>query len=401
MEFCTFIAGGPQRSFPSARCGFFLDSAQQTADPERTFTLSAQDFARINPNTGTAPVFRTQRDAELTRGIYERVPVLVDRRQGEPQHVWAVRYYTMFHMTNDSHLFRTAGQLEEQGCYRVAGNRWKRGEEEFVPLYIGRMINQFDHRAASVGVNLENIHNQAFSQLTTLVQHADVSYQPLPQFWVPQEAAEAAIGLRWMIAFRDIARPTDVRTIIAAVVPFAGFGNTLPLILPKDSASAALYNGNSPLLLANLNSFILDFIARQKVQGTHLNWYIVEQLPVLSASAYETSIGTTTAADLVRKEVLKLTYASRDMQPFAQDMGHSGPPFVWNEDERRHARARLDALYFLLYGLGRDDAAYILDTFPIVREQDMAAFGRYRTKDLILGYMAAFAAGDAESRVEA
>ena len=107
----------------------------------------------MNPNTGTAPVFRTRRDAEITRRIYERHPVLVDRSQGDQRRAWPVRYRTMFHMTNDSHLFRTAAQLEDEGFYPVQGNRWKKGDELYLPLYQGRMIHQFDHRASSVSFN--------------------------------------------------------------------------------------------------------------------------------------------------------------------------------------------------------------------------------------------------------
>ena len=97
--------------------------------------------------------------------------------------------------------------------------------------------------------------------------------------------------------------------------------------------------------------------------------------------------------------MLRLTYTAHDMAPFARDLGYHGPPFVWNQEERRHLRARLDALYFHLYGLSREDASYVLDTFPIVRKQDEAAFGRYRTRDLILAYMNALAAGDTETVV--
>lgn len=87
------------------------------------------------------------------------------------------------------------------------------------------------------------------------------------------------------------------------------------------------------------------------------------------------------------------------MEPFARDMSYEGPPFVWDEEDRRHRRARLDALFFHLYGIDRENAAYILDTFPIVKRQDEAEFGRYLTKDLILAYMNAVAAGDFDSLV--
>jgi hypothetical protein len=144
----------------------------------------------------------------------------------------------------------------------------------------------------------------------------------------------------------------------------------------------------------------LDFITRQKVHGTTLNLFIVEQLPVIPVASFAQKIGTTTAESLIRDHVLRLTYTANDMAAFAADLGHTGPPFAWDEDERLHLRARLDALFFLLYGLNREAARYILSTFPIVREEEEARYqGRFRSRDLILGYMAAFAAGDPATRV--
>ena len=122
-----------------------------------------------------------------------------------------------------------------------------------------------------------------------------------------------------------------------------------------------------------------------------MNWYIVEQLPVIANDAYDRRFGAVTARELVHDHVLRLTYTAHDMAPFARDLGYGGPPFVWDDEERRHLRARLDALYFHLYGLDRDDAGYVLNTFPIVRREDQAQFNRYRTKELILAYMNALA----------
>lgn len=96
--------------------------------------------------------------------------------------------------------------------------------------------------------------------------------------------------------------------------------------------------------------------------------------------------------------LLALTYTSHDMAPFARDMGHDGPPFAWDEERHLHLRSQLDALFFLLYGLDREEADYALSTFPIVKRQDEAAFGgRYRTRDLILAYMNAYAAGNLDA----
>ena len=125
----------------------------------------------------------------------------------------------------------------------------------------------------------------------------------------------------------------------------------------------------------------------------------LEQLTVIAKETYDRKFGVKTAREIVRDHVLRLTYTANDMIPFARDMGYDGPPFIWNEEERRHLRARLDALYFHLYGLSRDDAGYVMDTFPIVRREDTAAFGRYRTRELVLAYMHALEAGDAETVV--
>jgi hypothetical protein len=187
--------------------------------------------------------------------------------------------------------------------------------------------------------------------------------------------------------------------MIAAVIPTVAAGNTLPLVLPE-SESEAGYATFAPLILANFNALVLDYVTRQKAQSTHLNWYIVEQLPLIRSEQFEQMLGKTKIADFVRGEVLRLSYTAHDLAPFARDMGYDGAPFKWDEDDRRHRLARLDALFFYLYGINRDDAAYILDTFPIVHEQEEKAHGRYLTKALILAYMNAVAAGDFTTKVQ-
>ena len=395
FKFCALIFGGYERRFKQTKCAFFLHDTEAIGDPQRCFPLTREDFTRVNPNTGTVPVFRTRRDADITRRIYERHPVLVDRSDSEERRAWPVRYHTMFHMTNDSSLFRTAVELDAEGFYRVPGSRWKKGEELCMPLYEGKMVQAFDHRAASVVVNPENLNRPAQPRNTTVEQHSEPTWVPEPQFWIRSDAIEWTTDLGWSLAFKDVTAPTNIRTMIASLVPKSGFGNTLPLLLPARD-DVLTYRNHAWLLAACLNSFAFDFVARQKVQGQHLNWFIVEQLPVIAPGDYNRYFGKQTARDVVRDHVLRLTYTAHDMEPFARDLGYDGPLFAWDQEKRRHLRARLDALYFHLYGLSRAAAAYVLDTFPIVRRQDEAAYGSYRTRDLILAYMNALAAGDPE-----
>ena len=308
----------------------------------------------------------------------------------------------MFHMTNDSHLFRTAAQMEDEGFYPVQGNRWKRGQEIYLPLYEGKMVQAFDHRAASVVVNPQNLNRPGQPREATPEEHSNPHWLPDPQFWVSEDSYEWPWPLQWVLGFKEITAPTNRRTVIASLFPRAAFGNKSPIFLPAigdPEETAAAYKDCAVLLAANLNSIALDFVARQKVHGQTLNLYLLEQFPLIPSDAYLRRFGDRTAADLIRDHVLRLTYTSHDMAPFARDLGHHGPPFPWDEEQRRHLRARLDALYFHLYGLDRAAAAYILSTFPIIQRQDQAAFGHYRTKALILAYMNALTAGDTESQV--
>ncbi len=424
FKFCALIFAGTQRRFEQARCAFYLHTVAELAAPvfpdaaddarrlraTRVIALSADDFRAVNPNTGTAPIFRNALDAQLTTRIYRAHPVLVRHVFAEvtdpitkvksldpdtiasEQRLYPVRYMRMFDMTNDSGLFKRRDELEAEGWYPVAGGHWKKGDAEMLPLYVGRMIQHYDHRASNVVVNAENLHNAALSSGVSDAQKRDPNFVPTPQYWVPAGAEQLADYSGWAIGFRDIARSTDARTFIASIVPHTAAGNTLPLVL-ADKASSGTSEWRA-FFLANVSSLVLDYFARQKVQTTHLNWYIVEQLPLIAPNTYAQPLGNTTIGDFVRGEVLRLSYTAHDLAPFARDLGYDGAPFAWDAEDRRHRTARLDALYFNLYGLTRDEAAYVLDTFPIVREHDEAQFNRYRTKDLVLGYMNALAAGD-------
>lgn len=435
FKFCAFVAS-PSPTVEPARCAFFLQDVSELGDPERCFPLSAADFARVNPNTGTAPIFRLRRDAELTTAIYGRLPVLVDRSTGEEVKTWPVKYVRMFDMTNDSGLFRTRRELEErEGAYSVDGNRFRSPTGDWGPLYEGKMVQAFDHRAANVVVNLENQHRPAQPEPATLEQHADPNWLPEPQYWiserdVPWPEARHHFGterIAWAIGYKDVTAPTNVRTMIAAMVPASGIGNTLPLLIPdyprpledhehwammEEHAAncagvASDYREVAPLWLGNANAVVFDFCARQKVQGQHLNWFIVEQLPVVPPDRYDAvRFGPRTAGEIVRAAVLELTYTAHDMAPFARDMGYVDddgnvrPPFRWDEERRLRLRAKLDAVFFHLYGVtDRDDVRYVFSTFPIVEREEMERYGGYRSRDLCLAYMNALAAGDPDAEI--
>jgi hypothetical protein len=187
-------------------------------------------------------------------------------------------------------------------------------------------------------------------------------------------------------------------TLIASALPFSGVGNSIGIMLPE--VGRANFNTLKPLLLANLNSTPFDFVIRQKIQGQNINWYIVEQLPVIPPERFDqVRFGIKTASEIVKDAVLELTYTAHDMAPFARDDdGHVRPPFVWDEGRRLRLRAKLDAVFFHLYGITeRDDVRYIYSTFPIVERQEIEAYGRYLSRDLCLAYINALSAGQPDA----
>jgi hypothetical protein len=99
--------------------------------PDRRFTMPPQDLLLVNPNTGTAPLFRSRRDAEITLGIYRRIPVLWRERPLE--NPWSISFMRMFDMTNDAHRFRTRNALEAEG-WELRGNVFTKGAERMLPI---------------------------------------------------------------------------------------------------------------------------------------------------------------------------------------------------------------------------------------------------------------------------
>jgi hypothetical protein len=174
----------------------------------------------------------------------------------------------MFDMTNDARLFRTRAELDKEGVYPVEGGRLRKGSKEYLPLYEGKMVQMFDHRAAGVTVNPNNLNRPAAPEPASSKQSADPKWYPAPQFFVAENDVEWARGLKWAAGFKDVTAPTNVRTMIASVIPYCGAGNTLPLIFPSADKGADDYRRHAAGYVANLNAFAFDYVARQKSAGS-------------------------------------------------------------------------------------------------------------------------------------
>jgi len=371
FKFSILLFGGKDRRTPHADFVFFAHDLRDLSEKRRHISLSRKDLALLNPNTKTCPIFENRRDAELTKAIYRRVPVLIDHNRKDGGNPWGVKFVRMFDQTNDAELFQRPESIRREG-FNLRGNQWAKGKQVLLPLYEAKMFRPYDHRFGSVFIRKENWVNQGQTDETTLVEHQNPEFLVQPRWWVPAEAVAKTLGNAKpsaLLAFRDVTRSTDDRTMIAAFIPVVAVTNTAPYILFNPSIGAR----KQCCLLANLNSMALDFFAKRKVPHMHMNFFIVEQLPILPPDAYNYKCPwdkKQTLEKWISERVLKLTCTANDMIPLAEAAGFKEKVHKWKEPERAELRAELDAAYFHLYGISRDDAQYILSTFTGMTDDD-------------------------------
>lgn len=375
---------------------FFAYDIEDLKDPERHFQLTAKEIALINPNTRTCPTFRSKLDAELTKYIYRRVPVLINENDPVQGNPWDITFMRMFDMSNDSHLFLIKYQLEVQEV-ELEGNYFGKAGEGFLPLYEAKMIHHFNYRFGDFDDLPPNSKSTQLPDIPATRLKAPY-YEPMPRYWVYETLVleKAPYNKGYWLGFRNITNTTNERTVIASIIPWSAVGHSMPLWLTEITAIEA------GQFIACMSSFACDFIARFKVGGINLTYHIVKQLAVLSPAAF-THPDLHLIGKSMQAAILELIYTSYSMRPFARDCAYGGPPFIWDEERRFELRCELDALFFHLY-LGslsewqtqaseallaylptpRHAIEYIMSTFPIVKRRDEEKYGEYRTQSRIL-----------------
>ncbi|MCK2238234.1 MULTISPECIES: Eco57I restriction-modification methylase domain-containing protein [unclassified Crossiella] len=390
FRFAVLVATGGQ-AIPTASFAFSTRHVHQIGD--RRFSLQPSEILQVNPNSGTSPIFRSRRDAEITIGIHGRLPVLWHDKlaDGNP---WNVSFQRMLDMANDSGSFRDEPSLRSEG-WQPNNGAFMRGNATMLPLYEAKMTHHFDHRYATYAEATQAQLNKGTLPRLTPEQHDDPGSVAWPRYWIPAADVDAALAGRspnhWLLGWRDIAKDTDERTLIATVIPRTAVGHKFPLALPGEKPVAGLQ--------ANLSALVLDYCARQKLSGASVIYSLVKQLPVVPPSVYNAAApwqrgNAATLADWVVPRVLELSYTAWDLQPYGQDLGDDGPPFRWNEERRAQLRAELDAAYLHLYGLDRSDAEHVIDSFFVVRKNEERQHGEFRTKRLVLAAYDAMVEGE-------
>jgi hypothetical protein len=357
----------------------YVRQAKDLTDPERRYVLTPDDVAAMNPNTLTAPIFRRARDAEVTAQIHRSVPVLV-RDEGEGGNPWGISFLSMLHMANDSHLFVRKEQAETRGGTLVGTIFEMPDGERLLPLYEGKMVWHYDHRYGTYKGQTQKQANKGVLPHVADEQHADPDFAPLFRYWVPEKLVEDNLEGRWdrewMIGFRDVG-PSE-RTLVTAVVPTAAAGHKFPIILPGVSSP------DSVVLYAMLTSLVCDYAIRQKT-SSQMSYFYLKQAPVLPPSVGDQKLlPGVLVRDFVLPRVVELCVTDWQLTPLAEDVLGWSKPLRWDPQRRPVLQAELDALFFHLYGLERDDVAWVLDSFTVLEKYERRDHGEFRTKRLVL-----------------
>ena len=408
FKFCLITAGKAQAEPRTVSGGFYLTRLDHLLDPRRIYTLQTSDFARLNPNTKTCPVFRTSRDAKLTAKIYRNSTILYNEITGE--NPWNVKFSRMLDMSNDSYLFRTYAQLTAQGA-TLNGNTFTTVDgETYVPLYEGKMIWHYNHHYGTwptEGERPNSINMPSLDELSNPNSHI------MPWYWVPLSAVKDRLVKKdkdgnvvwewkhkWMLGYRCVARSVDIRTFICSPIPDScGVGHSATLLYAERRTMPVAS------LCAMMSSLVFDFTTRQKVGGINMSTFFVKQFPVLTPD----QILSTMQWQIV-KRVAELCYFNHDMDGWASELWKemneeqraelpqlgAQQPWVYNPERRAILQAELDAIFAHLYGLDTEDLVYILDpedicgkgcineTFRVLKDNELRQYGEYRTKRLVL-----------------
>ena len=407
FKFCLLTAGKQSVSARQVVGGFFLRRIDHLLDPNRIYTLKTSDFALLNPNTKTCPVFRTQRDAALTTKIYHNSIILLNDNTGE--NPWKVRFNSMIHLSNDSHFFRTFNQLTTQGA-RLEGNQFFLPDGRiYIPLYEGKMIWLYNHHYGTWPTEGERPNTICTPSLECLACPFD---RIMPWYWVPATEVEirkvktnneGEVTWEWkhsyLLGFRDVTNSITERTFIISLIPAeAGVGHSTTLLFTEGAVA-------NTLALATASSLPFDYVARQKIGGSHASISFVKQFPVIPFEQIPEDIKWA-----ITRRVAELTYFNHDLDGWAEELFNELPeeqkselqqlgrkePWIFDPERRAVLQAELDAIIGHLYGLNTEDMRYILDpedvcgpgcineTFRVLKDNEIRQFGEYRTKRLVM-----------------
>ncbi len=337
FKFCVLIAqkGGQTEAI---RAAFMRHDLEDWAEARGALAYPAERVRKFSPKSLSILEIRSEKDLEVLTKLYANGVLLGD----EGPDGWGIKYATEFHMTNDSKLFIPRDKAEAEGFRPDIYGRWvNEAGEVLLPLYEGRMIGQFDFSAKGW------VSGKGRSAMWREIPWEDKRIEP--QFLMRREdfvASGYAGNGRARTGFMDVTSATNRRTMIAALIPPYPSGNKVPILSTRAPAAA---------LVGTLCSTTFDWQLRQRLGGVTLNYFVIEEagLPACGPTSEATS-----------RIALRLGGSGHPLlSEFCETKSHTRSLYsFWalTPHERLRLRAMLDAIVAVLYGLDRDDFAWIL-----------------------------------------
>jgi hypothetical protein len=352
FKFAVVCLAGPGGA-PITTLAAHLREPIQAKDSNRWYRAGAEEIRALNPTTLTLPVCRSQVDLDILLKVHRSAIPL--GAEGDGGFGLATRP-GLFHMSNDSSLFVPAEEAGDSSA-------------ELDVLYEAKMVDYYDHRHATYAAGgWVSMDKDDPTQVAT------------GRYFVPfSEVRRRARGRESFAVVRDIAGPTNARTVMATHVPARGISGTLTIVETSQVPEYAL--------TAVLSSLVLDYCTRQKMTGNHVAPFVLKQMPFPPIDVLRgpsSLLDGQTPLEFIRRRVLELTYSAWDLAAWAKDLGDDGAPFRWNPARRMAMRSEIDALVAVLFGLQRDELDHVVSSFRIVADREVASLGEFRTRLMVL-----------------
>jgi hypothetical protein len=383
----TYEKGGSTTTFPAA---FMRHEVSELVHfPQRGALEMPVDLIRqLSPGTLSIMEFKNPMDVRIISKM-QKAPALGERSN------WNFALTNEFHMTNDSSLFETGnaptrlplfeGKMIHQYTHTFAGPRYwideREGKDELIRREMRRVEAALDEIA-----NLEDeikLLSTRPKRVARLLEKYNVSALSQNDIYIAPDMPR--------LAFRDVARNTDARTLIATILPPNVFAsNTLNYLNPwyfnaqkvlsspssiKECYEPAFSGKMTAYFCGVLNSFTLDYFLRFKVSA-HVNMFYLYQLPVprISEDSYYGSE--------IASRVAQLVCVGPEFDELRQELlGDVNASVATNKEQRQLLRCEIDALVTHLYKLKEEELEYVLSTFPLVeqaiKDQVIAAYHEF------------------------
>ena len=365
-----------------------LRQPSEISDPEKRYALTVDEIKAINPNTLNLPAFRWSRDAKVTASIHVAAPILIKKDGNEiVRNDWRISLKTMFHMANDSGRFLDHEDIAPLLIERCGAMAELSDGRKVYPLYEGKMFWHFDHRYGTYENQTEKQANKGVLPRVTDEQHADKKYQIQPRYWVDGGLTDSILSeytnQNWFFTWRDLG-PSE-RTLVGTLIPRAAAGHKAPLMICDHSPADRV------ILSAVLSSLVADYGVRQKTNA--MTFFVIEQAAILERSSLYEDLDWLggTASSWLLPRAFELYYTNEELSDLANDLGMEGLPFVWDSERRAAIQAEIDAAVLHLYGLNKEQASWILDSFTVLRKYEERDYREFRTKRLVLSAYEAMA----------